>query len=161
MYGKSQIKVTKRHKDNPRKKQTERIKESIRKERTKEKNIYKEVNMKIDFDSLPMKYWDIKTRIEYLQRRIIVYSIIYYELNNSIISDRDYDIISKQLTVLQNENKEEAKKSHYWYVFKDFDGSTGFNLYYDLNKLDKEHSMMIAHMVLNQYLKSLKEGKVK
>lgn len=104
--------------------------------------------MGVDFDKLPMRYWDIKTKIEYLQRRIIVYSIAYYELNNNIVSDKYYDEISKQLVVLQNENKEVVKETMYGYVFHDFDGSTGFDLYDKLNKKDKEYLMEITQMVL-------------
>lgn len=104
--------------------------------------------MGVDFDKLPMRYWDIKTKIEYLQRRIIVYSIAYYELNNNIVSDKYYDEISKQLVVLQNENKSVVKETMYGYVFHDFDGSTGFDLYDKLNKKDKEYLMEITQMVL-------------
>ena len=104
--------------------------------------------MGVDFDKMPMRYWDIKVKIEYLQRRIIVYSIAYYELNNNIVSDKYYDEISKQLVVLQNENKEVVKETMYGYVFHDFDGSTGFDLYDKLNKKDKEYLMEITQMVL-------------
>ena len=46
-------------------------------------------------NKLPYKYFDIKTKIEYIERRIIIYSIMYYELNQSVISDKDYDKLSK------------------------------------------------------------------
>ena len=104
--------------------------------------------MGVDFDKLPMRYWDTKVKIEYLQRRIIVYSIAYYELNNNIVSDKYYDEVSKQLVVLQNENKSVVKETMYGYVFHDFDGSTGFDLYDKLNKKDKEYLMEITQMVL-------------
>lgn len=104
--------------------------------------------MGVDFDKMPMRYWDTKTKIEYLQRRIIVYSIAYYELNNNIVSDKYYDEVSKQLVVLQKENKSVAKETIYGYVFHDFDGSTGFDLYDKLNKKDKEYLMEITQMVL-------------
>lgn len=105
--------------------------------------------MGIDFDSLPMRYWDIKTKIEYLQRRILIYSIAYYELNDNIVSDKYYDEISKQLIVLQNENKSVVKETMYGYVFYDFDGSTGFDLYHRLNAKDKEYLMHLTKVVLN------------
>lgn len=104
--------------------------------------------MGIDFDKLPMRYWNTKTKIEYIQRRIIVYSIAYYELNTSIVSDKYFDEISKQLVVLQNENKEIVKETAYGYVFYDFDGSTGFDLYHRLNKKDKEYLTEITNIVL-------------
>lgn len=102
----------------------------------------------IDFDKLPMRYWDSKTKIEYIQRRILVYSIAYYELNDNIVSDVYYDKLSKQLVVLQKENKSVVKETQYGYVFQDFDGSTGFDLYHRLNKKDKENLMRITQMVL-------------
>lgn len=95
-----------------------------------------------------MRYWNEKTKIEYIQRRILVYSIAYYELNNNIVSDKYYDELSKQLVVLQNKNKSVVKETQYGYVFQDFDGSTGFDLYHRLNKKDKEHLMRITQMVL-------------
>ena len=111
--------------------------------------------MGIDFDKLPMRYWDNKVKIEYIQRRILVYSIAYYELNNNIVSDKYYDELSKQLIVLQNEISEsELKETMYGYVFYDFDGSTGFDLYHRLNSKDKEYLMQITQSVLR-----LKGGK--
>lgn len=106
----------------------------------------------MDFNKLPMRYWNDKTKIEYIQRRILVYSIAYYELNDNIVSDKYYDELSKQLVVLQKEftdkNKSVVKETQYGYVFKDFDGSTGFDLYHRLNKDDKDYLMTITKMVL-------------
>lgn len=104
--------------------------------------------MGVDFDKMPMRYWDIKTKIEYLQRRIIVYSIAYYELNNNIVSDKYYEEVSNQLLVLQKENKSVVKETMYGYIFQDYDGSTGFDLYHRLNKKDKDYLMEITQMVL-------------
>lgn len=106
--------------------------------------------MGINFESLPMRYWDDKTKIEYIQRRILVYSIAYYELNTNIVTDKFYDEISKQLVVLQNKYKGKIKETMYGYVFHDFDGSTGFDLYHRLNKKDKKYLMSITNMVLNR-----------
>lgn len=64
-----------------------------------------------------------------MQRRILVYSIMYYRLSESCISDSDYDDLSYQLVALQNEAGEEVcKKTRYWHAFYDFDGHTGFHL---------------------------------
>lgn len=98
-------------------------------------------------------YWSNKLKISYLQRRIIVHSILYYELDNSLIDDWDYDGISKQLVRLMNETSEgECEKSDYWYCMHDFDGTTGFDLYNRLNKKDKSKLMNIALMVLDCYV---------
>ena len=55
----------------------------------------------IDFSKMPYIYWSDSTKISYLQRRIIVYSIMYYEQNESCVSDWYYDNISHQLAELQ------------------------------------------------------------
>lgn len=112
--------------------------------------------MGIDFNKMPIRYWDDKTKIEYIQRRIIVYSIAYYELSMNIVSDKYYDELSKQLVVLQNENKEIVKDTRYGYVFYDFDGSTGFDLYHRLNSKDKEYLMSITKTVLSWNKRSKK-----
>lgn len=109
-------------------------------------------NKGIPFDTMPSIYWDDHVKISYLQRRIIVYSIMYYERDESCISDRQYDMISQQLVHLQSSvDEEEFKKSTYYYVMYDFDGSTGFHLYSRLNKKDKEWLGRIADMVYKQW----------
>lgn len=102
-------------------------------------------------DNLPRK-WDTVTRIDFLQRKIILNSIWYYELNTSKMTDREFDELCKQLVKLQSEIPEPytiIKDTQYGYVFYDFDGSTGFHLYHRLNDKDKEYLMHIAQMTLN------------
>ena len=109
-------------------------------------------NEGIPFNTMPSIYWDDHVKISYLQRRIIVYSIMYYERDESCVSDRQYDMISQQLVHLQSSvDEEEFKKSTYYYAMYDFDGSTGFYLYSRLNKKDKEWLGRIATMVYDQW----------
>ena len=83
----------------------------------------------IDFNKMPCLYWSDATKINYLQRRIIVYSIMYYEQNESCVSDQYYDSISHQLVELQRTcDPAEFRRSTYYYAMYDFDGSTGFDL---------------------------------
>lgn len=105
-----------------------------------------------NFDKyLPTRYWNIKTRIEYIQRRLIVYSILYYELNESPLTDKQYDSISYQLIEYMNTTpKEILEQTQYWYVFNDYDGSTGFYLPYRLTDKDKQYLFQIALMVKQQ-----------
>lgn len=106
----------------------------------------------VNFDSMPCKYWDDCVKISYLQRRIIVYSIMYYEMDESCISDKQYDAISQQLVHLQQSvDLEEFKKSRYYYAMYDFDGSTGFNIPSRLVKEDREHLTNIAAWVLRNW----------
>lgn len=101
-------------------------------------------------------YWSNKLRISALQRWIIVHSILYYELNSSIVEDKLFDANARQLVQMQHDYPDEAKESDYWYVFNDFDGSTGFDLYDRLNKKDRRYLVKIAQHVL--YVHSLKVG---
>ena len=102
----------------------------------------------INFDCMPCKYWDDHVKISYLQRRIIVCSIMYYEMNESCISDKQYDDISHQLVQLQSSVSEaEWKKSTYYYAMYDFDGSTGFDIPSRLTKKDRAHLGNIARHV--------------
>lgn len=106
----------------------------------------------IDFNVMPCKYWSDQTKISLLQRRILVYSIQYYKLSESVISDKEYDSISRQLLQLQSTAlKEDREGSQYWYVFNDFDANTGFDLYDRLTKKDQDYLLKIASFVLSNY----------
>lgn len=99
-------------------------------------------------------YWSNKLKVDYLQRRVIVYSIQYYTLNNTCVSDKYFDAVSHQLIwYMQNTKSEELKNTTYWYCMNDFDGSTGFDLEDRLNEYDKWYLRNIADMVLNQFKK--------
>lgn len=102
--------------------------------------------------------WDTLTRINFLQRRIIVASIAYYEFDVSIITDYKYDAIVRQLKeIMCNCTESEKEQSRYWYVFKDWDGSTGYFLYYNLNDTDREMLTVISsHIIFN--MSACKEG---
>lgn len=108
----------------------------------------------IEFNKMPCIYWSDKTKASYLQRRIIIYSIMYYKFNESCVSDAFYDAIVKQLMKLKaSMSEEDFKKTTYYYVMYDFDGSTGFDLYYRLNSMDKRYLTDIAKSILKQYKK--------
>lgn len=98
-------------------------------------------------------YWSNTLKMSYLQRRIIVHSILYYKLNESVIDDFQYDGISRQLIRLISESSDdEIKQTTYYYCMYDFDGTTGFDLYDRLNKKDKVHLLNIAYRVLDCYM---------
>ena len=106
----------------------------------------------ISFDKMPCLYWSDATKISYLQRRIIVYSIMYYEQNESCVSDQYYNSISHQLVQLQKDaGFNEFRKSTYYYAMYDFDGSTGFDIPSRLTKYDREYLGNIAIHVYNQW----------
>ena len=105
-----------------------------------------------EFDKfISTKYWSIKTRIEYIQRKILISCILYYELNTTMMTDNEYNIISQQLIKLMtNTDISIVEKTKYYYVFKDFDTSTGFNLYGSLNKQDKQYLYDLSCMLVNR-----------
>lgn len=106
----------------------------------------------VDFNVMPCKYWSDQTKISLLQRRILVYSIQYYKMSETVISDKEYDSISRQLLQLQKTaSKEDREGSQYWYVFSNFDANTGFDLYDRLTKKDQNYLMRIASLVLSSY----------
>lgn len=77
--------------------------------------------------------FDIVNQIQLLERWILVQSFAYYELNENIASDFQYDANAKQLEELVHEFPKEANMSRYCLYFEDFfDGSdhstSGFNL---------------------------------
>ena len=82
--------------------------------------------------------WSDTSKISHLQRRVLIYSIAYYEYSENIVSDMVYDAISKQLVQMQREFPDEAAQSMYWYAMKDFEGSTGFDLVGKLTNKDRE-----------------------
>lgn len=115
----------------------------------------------IDFSKAPCIYWSNTTKISYLQRRIIVWSIMYYEHDESCVSDFEYDSVSHQLAALQKEaTQEEFEKSTYYYAMRDFDGSTGFDIPSRLTKKDRAYLTHIANIVHKQWKKENEGGNV-
>lgn len=87
-------------------------------------------------------------RINFIQRFIIVHSYIYYELDNNIISDREYDKAGKDLVALKEQYPEFWKMSEYYPQFKDYNGSTGFSLYHELDDKQKTKIRSIARYLI-------------
>ena len=90
--------------------------------------------------------WDKITCINFLQRKIILNCIAYYQLNTNKLTDKEYDELSRQLVSLQKDIN--INDTQYGYVMYDFDGTTGFDLYDRLNAGDKQYLMNIACHVL-------------
>ena len=74
-----------------------------------------------------------------------MHSYLYYELDDSVISDREYDAKAKELVKYKNNYPELWKTSEYYKQFgDDYDGSTGFTLFYDLDSHQQEIIRCIA-----------------
>lgn len=85
--------------------------------------------------------------IDFLQRVIILHSYIYYELDDNVISDREYDARAKELVKYKNEYPDLWKSSEYYKQFgDDYNGSTGFTLYHDLDEKQKMIIRSIASL---------------
>nr|WP_254846751.1 hypothetical protein [Oceanobacillus sojae] len=57
-----------------------------------------------------------------------MHSFLYYQLNQAIIDDVTYDKWAMELYQLQINFPKESRKAIYFEVYKDFDGSSGFDL---------------------------------
>jgi len=95
-------------------------------------------------------YWSNKQKMNCLQRWLIVQSILYYELSTSIVTDQVFDANAKQLVQMQKDFKSEAEETEYAYMFYDFDGSTGFDLYDRTNEHDKDYLTHIANTLMRR-----------
>jgi predicted RNA methylase len=70
----------------------------------------------------------IKELIRRRRRQILVHSCIYYRFGTSIVEDSTFDEWAYELVELQKNNPEISKSTLLYDEFKDFDGSTGFDL---------------------------------
>lgn len=91
--------------------------------------------------------WNMVAKMEWLERAIIMYSIWYYDLGDSMVSDQQNDTESIQLYYMIKENPKEFNQTKYAYAFKDFDASTGFHLRSALNDKDREYIVHIANFI--------------
>jgi len=96
-------------------------------------------------------YWTPKTKIQLLQRWVLIHSIIYYRLNTSVISDAMYDNNCKQLVRAIEKQPEAFKQTKYYYVFKGFTGETGFDLYSKLKQPDKSKLQQQAEYLVYKF----------
>lgn len=71
---------------------------------------------------------DILDLIDRRRRQILVHSIIYYELNENIVSDHQWAEWALELEDLQKRYPNIASKAPYAKEFDGFDHSTGQNL---------------------------------
>lgn len=83
-------------------------------------------------------------KIQLLQRSILVNSYAYYELNENILSDYQYDMNTRQLLELKKTAPDAYKQSRYYKYFNNFESGTGFDLTSRLEK-DKKLYKIVAH----------------
>lgn len=106
--------------------------------------------MRIKFGRNP--YLTEAEKISYVQRRVLVHCILYYEMDMPVIGDADYDELAQQLEQMHRDTEpSEREKSRYWYCMRDFSASTGFDIPSKLMPYDKEHLHMVANAVRKAY----------
>jgi hypothetical protein len=89
------------------------------------------------------KPFNVVERIQLLQRSILVNSFAYYELNNNILTDFQYDANARQLEELAKQYPKEFMQSRYYDYFYDFydtdeHATSGFDLLERVRKNDKD-----------------------
>ena len=89
--------------------------------------------------------WTDVMKASWLQRYIIIHSILYYDLDTNVITDRQYDRMSKDLVAIMSEMPEDQlKQTDYYYCMYDYDGNTGFDIRDRLTKQDHSYLTRIA-----------------
>lgn len=96
-------------------------------------------------------YWTDKMKIDFLQRVVLIHSYLYYERDITLWSDKKYDEVVKQLTVIQKQKTKSKSwikhNTQYGYCFYDFDGTTGFDLWSRLKEEDRQLIKAIAEHI--------------
>ena len=100
----------------------------------------------------------IAEKIQQRRLQILVHSCIYYELNGSTISDKQWDIWAKELVMLQNQYPHIAEKIIWHDAFADFDATTGFNLPIKDEWVMKK-ARQVSGIVVRQKVKPIKKMK--
>ena len=71
---------------------------------------------------------EIKSKIKRRRGQMLVHSCIYYELNDNIISDHQWQEWADELQQLQDENPDCCNIDFFDYEFRDWTGATGNHL---------------------------------
>lgn len=103
-------------------------------------------NRCINYDS------PIAAKIQQRRYQLLVHSLLYYELDMSIVTDSQWAEWGKELVELQNAHPDISEKVIFAEAFKNFDPSTGYDLpYHD------EQIINIAYRLLCQETSAEKE----
>lgn len=73
-------------------------------------------------------HFTVKEQMDLLERSILVNAYAYYEMNQNLLSDHQYDKNALQLDALRKDHSDIFKKSRYHRYFADFEPGTGFDL---------------------------------
>ena len=99
------------------------------------------------------EYWTNVDKLNRLQRMVLLHSIIYYEFDESVITDDYYNKLARLLArkVKQYKDKPIFKDTMYWYVFEDYtDGSSGYYLLRRLKTKDYKYLRLLATHIIKR-----------
>lgn len=89
----------------------------------------------------------IRSKIAQRRCQILIHSIIYYRMNDNIISDAKWSQWALELETLQSQYPTLSKQVKFLYEdFKDFDHSTGQNLPLDDEWAVAKAEWLLAHV---------------
>jgi hypothetical protein len=71
---------------------------------------------------------DIRELIRRRRGQMLVHSCIYYDMNDNIISDDQWQAWAEELHQLQTQFPEHCKIGYFDWEFRDWDGTTGAHL---------------------------------
>lgn len=94
-------------------------------------------------------YFSQLAKVNFIQRVVIIHSILYYEYDATIKNDKWFDDIARQL-VKETYWLDEPERSMYYYCMYDFDGVTGFHIIDRLNEQDREYLTHLAFVCLKR-----------
>lgn len=89
--------------------------------------------------------------ISFLRRQVIIHSILYYEFDDPVISDAEYDKLCRTLVKECKGDNEASDHADYHYCMYDFDGSTGFDIFGRLSPHDRVYLKHLAGYVRKLY----------
>ena len=69
--------------------------------------------------------------------------------DSSIIKDSEYDNISRTLVEMKEAFPESYEKTRFYYAMENFDGSTGYDIWYNLTEEDKKYISQKANLILS------------
>lgn len=89
------------------------------------------VKAKVVADARPINYDEpVAAKIQQRRYQILVHSLLYYELDFTLVPDNQWAIWAKELVELQTSHPSISSQVIFAEAFKGFDGSTGFYLPY-------------------------------
>ena len=80
------------------------------------------------FDDAPVPERSIKEIIRQRRAQMLIHSCIYYELNDNIVSDHQWQDWADELERLQSAHPEECKIGFFDQEFRNWTGATGNHL---------------------------------